>query len=387
MKTIGSRTDKSKNYRMQDGFSLVEVILAVTILAIMTLPILAYFTNASLSSSKGKNTQRANLAGETVMEELNAVESFEELEGTPDPSATGTPGFSVTVDDSTNTAELVKDVTLDGETYHVIASVDYNYATKDSKGDEAYNAWKIPELKEVYTPENVVFEETDQAETALSEYYYENQTKEKKEILKGMRRVLCIDVEETADDGREVYAVSGYYRFYFGGADTEKTQMIKKTKIEKSRLQNIYVFYKVLNEEIQNEKAEVRFLNFANGEDIKNLNLYFLIQNTPASYADSGVEIPSGYKLDINNPASGTDNPNPFDITTAGNYNHASYFTNGILKAAGSTVVHFDSSVVDRKEGKRIASIAVDVYNYRDGSSYPESERLVHLESAKSSKG
>lgn len=372
-------------YQMRDGFSLVEVIIAVTILAILTLPILAYFTNASVSTSKGKNTQRANLAGETVMEELNAVESFEKLETTPDPSATSGPDWNVSVDNTNRTATVTQDITLDGFQYHVIATVDYNYATKDGSGKDSYNAYKIPELKEVYSPNNVVLEETDQAETALSEYYYENQSQNKTSILNNMKRVLCVDVEETTDAGRAIYWIRSYYKFFYGGDKKEFT--IRESKIEKDKLNNIYIFYKVLNHSIKSEKAEVRFVNFSDSEDIKKLNLYYVLQDTPATIVDSSVKKPTDYVLDINSTSTGSDNPEPVDITTVGSYNNAYYFSNGIQKASTSPVINFDSSVVARTEGKRIAGITVDVYEYRSGSSYPESERLVRLKSSKGSNG
>lgn len=372
-------------YQMRDGFSLVEVIIAVTILAILTLPILAYFTNASVSTSKGKNTQRANLAGETVMEELNAVESFEKLETTPDPSATSGPDWNVSVDNTNRTATVTQDITLDGFQYHVIATVDYNYATKDGSGKDSYNAYKIPELKEVYSPNNVVLEETDQAETALSEYYYENQSQNKTSILNNMKRVLCVDVEETTDAGRAIYWIRSYYKFFYGGDKKEFT--IRESKIEKDKLNNIYIFYKVLNHSIKSEKAEVRFVNFSDSEDIKKLNLYYVLQDTPATIVDSSVKKPTDYVLDINSTSTGADNPEPVDITTVGSYNNAHYFSNGIQKASTSPVINFDSSVVARTEGKRIAGITVDVYEYRSGSSYPESERLVRLKSSKGVNG
>lgn len=381
-----SEPERTHNYQMQDGFSLVEVIIAVTLLAILTLPILAYFTNASVSTSKGKNTQRANLAGETVMEELNAVESFEKLECTPDPSATSGPNWNVSVDNTNRTATVTQDITLDGFPYHVIATVDYNYATKDGSGKDSFNAYKIPELKEVYSPNNVVLEETDQAETALSEYYYENQSQNKTSILNNMKRVLCVDVEETKDAGRAIYWIRSYYKFFYGGNKKEFT--IRESKIEKDKLNNIYIFYKVLNNSIKSEKAQVRYLNFSNSVDITKLNLYYVLQDTPATSVDSlKVKKPTDYVLDINSTSKESDNPEPVDITTVGSYNNAHYFSNGIQKALTSPVINFDSSVVARTEGKRIAGITVDVYEYRSGSSYPESERLVRLKSSKGSNG
>lgn len=374
-------------YRMQEGFSLVEVIIAVAVLAILTLPILNYFTQSSVFTSRGKNTQRANLAGEAVMEDLNAIKSFEELESTPvPPTVSGTsisPGWSVSVDDVNHKADVEQDITLDGFDYHVIATVDYNYADKDGNGKDSFNAYKIPELKEVYSPANAVFEETDQSEIALSDFYYENQLESKAAILDGMKRSLCIDVEPSTDNGREIYWLHSYYKFFYGGGKKEYT--IRDHKIEKDKLKNIYVFYKVLNDVIQNEPVEVRFLNFADSDEIKNFNLYFLLQDTPATNVNPSLRKPNGYSVAINSTSAGADNPEPIDITMAGVYENAHYFTNGISNA--SSIINFDSSVVAREEGKRIAHITVDVYEYRSGSTYPESERLVRLESSKSSGG
>ena len=45
----------------KEGFSLIEVIIAVALLALMALPILAYFTNAAVTTSRGKNTDRKSV--------------------------------------------------------------------------------------------------------------------------------------------------------------------------------------------------------------------------------------------------------------------------------------------------------------------------------------
>ena len=72
------------------GFSLIEVILAVAILALMTLPILNYFTNSSLRTIDGRDKQTATMAAENVVEELSTFSNYEqirELTATPDPAA------------------------------------------------------------------------------------------------------------------------------------------------------------------------------------------------------------------------------------------------------------------------------------------------------------
>lgn len=377
------RQNTYHHYKMREGFSLVEVIIAVTVLAILTIPILAYVTNASVSTSRGRDTQQANVAGETVMEELNAIQGFEQLEATPDPSSTAGPNWTVTVNNADQKAVVTQDITLDGFTYHVIADVDYKYAAQDSSGnDKTYNAYEVPELKEVYSPNNAVLQESDQAETALSEFYYENQSTNKNSILNSMQRALCIDVEKTTDAGRDIYWIKGYYKFWYGGE--KKIFTIRDTKIETSKLKNIYIFYKVLNQNITSEKAEVRFLNFSESDSISKLNFYFVLQDTPSTNVDSSIRKPSGYVLDINSLSSGSDNPEPLNLVSAGDYNRAKYFTNGIEKAGTSPIVQFDKNVVKRETGKRIAAIKVDVYIKNASGIYNEADRLVQLKSSKS---
>lgn len=376
------RQNSYHRYKMREGFSLVEVVIAVTVLAILTIPILAYVTNASVSTSKGRDVQQANVAGETVMEELNAIEGFEQLEAMTNPSVAG-PNWTVTVNNAEQKAVVTQDITLDNFTYHVIADVDYKYAAKDSSGnDKTYNAYEIPELKEVYSPNNAVLEESDQAETALSEFYYENQSVNKAAILNNMKRSLCIDVEKTTDAGRNIYWIKGYYKFWYGG--NKKTFTIRDTKIETSKLKNVYIFYKVLNQNITSEKAEVRFLNFSDSASISKLNFYFVLQDTPSTNIDPSIKKPSGYVLDINSISNGSDNPEPLVLTSAGDYNKAKYFTNGIEKAGTSPVVQFDKNVVKRETGKRIAAIKIDVYIKNASGTYNDSDRLVQLNSSKS---
>ena len=74
------RSGHRGKYAMKEGFSLVEVIIAVALLAFMALPILAYFTNAAVTTSRGKNSQKATMAAESVLEELNSFDTLEQME-------------------------------------------------------------------------------------------------------------------------------------------------------------------------------------------------------------------------------------------------------------------------------------------------------------------
>ena len=66
--------------REHEGFSLIEVIIAMAILAILSMPILAYFSNAMVSTSQGRDTHKASMVAQSVVEELNSCATFEQIE-------------------------------------------------------------------------------------------------------------------------------------------------------------------------------------------------------------------------------------------------------------------------------------------------------------------
>ena len=86
---------RCKEWLKEDsGFSLVEVILALTILALVTLPVINYFTYSSVKTIDGRERQTATMAAEDVAEELKScsnVEQIEALVATPAPGATAVP--------------------------------------------------------------------------------------------------------------------------------------------------------------------------------------------------------------------------------------------------------------------------------------------------------
>lgn len=341
------RQNSYHHYKMREGFSLVEVVIAVTVLAILTIPILAYVTNASVSTSRGRDTQQANVAGETVMEELNAIQSYEELVATPDPASTSEPKWDSVDTSVPEKVEVTKDIILDGFTYHVVANVDYTDSKYTGSSNE-YNKYIIPELKEVYSPNNVVFEESDQVETALSEYYYEEKfnygSADKDTIKAGMTRALCVDVEKTGD----IYWVKGYYKFQYGSEEKDVT--IRDIKIEANKLKNVYFFYKVLN---LSEEVKVNFKGVSDN-DISKLNFYFILNNIPST------SNANAYRLNIETKKDG-----------ALSGNKPTYITNGV---EGD---YLEKKVIKRAEGKRIAAITVDVCAQNG-------EHLVQLKSSKS---
>ena len=59
------------------GFTIVEVIIAVAMLAIVSIPILGSFAQSAKYNAKARNIQKATIAAQTVMEDIKAENNIE----------------------------------------------------------------------------------------------------------------------------------------------------------------------------------------------------------------------------------------------------------------------------------------------------------------------
>ena len=364
----------------KEGFSLVEVIIAVALLALLSIPILNYFTNAALSSSRGKDTHRASIVAQSVAEELNACESFDQIETMLEGEDGSDWSVEKEYDTTTKETQLVKKVSEDGVDYEAEVTLDYDYGASEGA---KYNGYAVPELKEVYSDQNVVISETDQAETAVSEFLYQfsgsasavaSGDAKSDTIRENMGREIHISVEKDKA-ASDVYDVRGYYHYTYKGKSYETD--VESTKIEADKLKNIYFFYN-LQQDDKPETVNVYISNEISIDAAKKISIYMICQKK--------VKAPQeNYRLSIQ-----TADPAP---NQAG---FACYFTN-VTKVDGVEVNMVpdpaDSSkkvfvgdnasdfIGTDKSGKRIAKITVDVYP--SGEAHTESDRLVRVETSK----
>ncbi len=357
---------------MKEGFSLVEVIVAVVLLALLAVPILAYFTNAAVSSSRGKNTQKANMAAQTIVEDLNSCDTFEQIEEKISAPSTGgaVSAWSVSSPYSatTKTMELERDITVDDYTYHAVVTLDYK-GDSDSytSTSNRFNSYDEPELKEVYSKNNVVYAESDQEDEALSQFLYENPTTAAADIREGMTRTIRMTVSEGTSGAVPVYNISAWYTYEYNGSSYDASLGNNQLQVAKEfddRVENnIYFFYNLttkMNKEIsvstadKKEKISFDFDTSISQQEAEKLNIYFVCQKPKPDTS-------SGYEL---------------TMTGTGFFDKANYFTNGFkLNSVASQIVQ---SRFATGEIKRIAKVTVDVYD-QSGST----DSLVHLETSK----
>ena len=338
--------------RQSQGFSLIEVLIAIAVLGVVAMALLSFFSSANFYSSTGKSTQKADMAGQSVLEELNACSTFEEIE-TNLIAATGSAWKLETQNDKKST--LRKDLSVDGSDYQAKVTLDYEYSTTDMNGDETksrFNNYKKPELKELYSPRNVVLAESDQFSTAVSHFYYKDTSVSKSTIESAMTRDMILDVSKDAEKP-ELYRVKASYQYHYNGGDF--VTVVKEEKAEAESLENIYLLYNWLRGDILKEPVTVN-LDGLSMEEAKKITLYFICQK-------GAVNPPANYQL---------------DITGSGNFLQLGYVTNG----ASAPAVSSRDDIVSHTTGKRIATVTVDIYDVAE-TDYTEENRIVRLQTSK----
>lgn len=190
------RFNKLKNDN--SGFSLVEVMLALAILALVTLPLVNYFTYSSVQTIDGRERQTATMAAEDVMEELRGYSNYEQIENlvaTSTPSASASPSaapvspsawkvdssplpdYTVSPSASPEPLDIMRNVKINGFEYLAKVHFDFDMYDTDTRTvsggaiSSLYNDYYIPKPSEVYAETNVVASEDDEVDIAVSEIY------------------------------------------------------------------------------------------------------------------------------------------------------------------------------------------------------------------------
>lgn len=358
------RSKEKKQDYMKEGFSLIEVIIAIALLGVIVMPILGYFSNAAVTTSRGKDVQRASTAAESVIEELNAFNSLEQLEeymqsreGDSGWDWSITPAESTTVQPGKKTSTILKNenIEIDGVAYKAKVELQYDYST-GTAGYNNPNQKPLYELKEVYSASNAVITEGDQLDRATSHFLleYPNMTaEEQNNLTKNIERELRLDITET--DG--VYTIEGAYHYTYNGESYDA--VVTRTKAE--NLADVYFFYNpspyaVLSSHNENVKVSISRAGGATADaelenKVRTMNIYFVCQTS--------------------NPVTAPQ----LTFSTAHMADKAVYHTN--VTTYG--VPRKEMVASDTK--KRIAKVIVDIYDSTDADMSGDS--LVRMESSK----
>ena len=246
------------------GFTLIEIIIAVVVLAVVVIPLLNGFVTTARVNQKSRKMLMATNAAQSIMEKYAGMSTKEVAEainsGTPfteDPSHIYVYDFSGHV--YNGTAYDIR-MTLDASAYF------------DPSGAGGYNDKKYPKITSVDTVQDAIYAESeDVLKNSLDEFVNRNMTRTtdgdrsitKSQFEQRLSRTICLDISKNPSDSSKRIDITYEYTAPSGYVDPGDELYSKSLNIysdehlaeaDRKNLRNVYVlirpYYKGLEDKI-----------------------------------------------------------------------------------------------------------------------------------------
>ena len=252
---------EEKLNRADGGFSLVEVIISIVILALITIPLLGYFSDSLQHSVRMAQQQRATLAAQEITESLKAVNRLIEIP--ENGTAYGVPYLSILLDDCTLAEGGFNNDGIGSATYTGTLSKNsesFDVRVKISTNTSA-NAVERPLIYGIDDAKDVLILERDQKDEVLTYFTSVNvtyctehpgeATLSQDQIIAKMSRTTHIQVDyvkgDITDPENKYFTVKAYYEYKCtdlrgtGSNDVFAGTYLVNSKV--SALKNIYLLF------------------------------------------------------------------------------------------------------------------------------------------------
>ena len=362
------------------GFSLLEVILSMAILAILSIPLLSYFTQSMKYNAKMADKQHASNLAQEVMENLKTQPHLVQnvtAAGLSVPYLTNqgyvSTGYTPTDPTSTvigGTESFYGQADLIGEKYDVTVEVSTN--TNE-------NVSQMPQIDGIDDTKDVVALENDQMQDALTYFAAENaqaaalsaeeeeplQVMSTEEIKARLKRTISITVQSAYVRVACFYQCEGVP----GVDETEQYDCSDMAEEDIRNVEHIYLMYKV-----QQNKYNKDYVQLQCEAGVTVPKLVIVCQNIG--------EVNTNYALTIS-PKNGCSMPE-----IASNLGQKSY-ENPAVKNAGKILqdsyqLNNVKALVEKEQGIRKVNIEVSVYKKDKGDGTDKDDyRYITVDSAK----
>ena len=441
---IDTRNNKCK---LNKGFSLLEVLISMLILAIIIAPILGNIVQATRMNKASRNIQDASNLGQNMMESLKTQASFEEvakqliykdkgvtfdlfnLDGistgqvdydaasdtylpaadpciirTTDPS-TGNFSYSLKENNSRKYEFQVSNILFNGTSYCAKIKYDASVYSKEDPSDvvDKYNDVDMPILPSVSDEKNAVVAlnyQDDWAASTLKQLYnvYFNSnfngdnTVTNDDIAKDMERSLYLDFDYNATKGKYIVKGSFTYRLTSLIPDDSYTNEYNGVLYQQEfdKIENVYLFFSP-NLELKRDEITINNNLTGNAADLK---VYLVEQLSDLVAKGTYENLMNQYWLTVNLHEA----EDPLDLMSNQYIYHTKIRTN-----LGSTIAGFDgmtrikypgkipekldqAQLIDRDKDKtRIYSISLDLYRQsKDGTAmFKKKDFIISFTSSK----
>lgn len=276
-----NKRNKASMINNQEGFSLVELLVAITILAIIVLPFLNSFVTASKTNSKAREQLVATTVAQNVMEEIKAT-SIEALEKDDNFVFDDTLKKYVVTYDGDQTFMRVN-----GKGYNARVLFDANaYKKAEGAANDLYNDQKVADISDMNILEDgfyVQYGEQDRtyAQAITDEINSNSVTLDM--VLKNMSRTVTFDVTSTISGNDNIATVVMTCQYnYQGHTQTFKSTIYDNADITNGTLRAVYFFYNPLYTSIAGNIKDNIIINnnIGAGKEAADVKFYLVKQMT-----------------------------------------------------------------------------------------------------------
>ncbi len=177
---------KHKIRNENNGFTLIELVITIAVLAVISVPLLMYFTDSMRHSARMKEQQNAVIAAQNVLEDLKVLDmsldnvDYLTLSVTPPPGASPFPTTLVTWEQippvpaaDPNTYEVKGQYSVNKQSYMIKAKITSRSQSKDLSGatKKVYHKAKAPRMDSA--KDMIITEKATAMEDAKLFFYHE----------------------------------------------------------------------------------------------------------------------------------------------------------------------------------------------------------------------
>lgn len=334
------------------GFSLLEVILSMAILALISIPLLMYFSESIRYSALMEEEQKATLLAQEVTEDLKIQDNLIAI-------PTGESAYSVPYLKDAGYTEKANSLDSEGKGEITLAGTEGNYDVEVKLSTAtAANAVQRPIIYGIDDTTDVLAVERDQKNEALAYFVAINNAYcaanpgssllTQAEIVDNLSRKITIDIGKTGTE----YTISIYYEYTCtnlrgtGSSDTFTSS--KLLDVRMTELKKIYLLFDRSEKAGAWDVIEVNSSAFTAGQEPE---LHFICQNL----ADDAA-----YTLQIKRP-----NDNWLVRTNVGrsftnNVGTLVTYTGAVVNEAGNTLP--TETLTENATPVRVITIETKIY-------------------------
>lgn len=388
-------TNLKEHIRDNSGFSLVELLVAVAIVAIVFTPILKSFTTAAVVNSRAQRTQNATSLAESVMEDVKG-KSVEQLYSEASLTMPSAPPYEISYSGVTATQGVTYDVDvkLSIDEYADTDRYDERKAniasnTEDYDDVRDANLVALPKMQDIDSSQNAVLsweinEYDGVAFEAILDKNVEDTTGDYwadkswwggiRKLLGGGEKTLKIELTEDESDIR-VHAEAIYDPHDPGYTPISYT--LYNSSFEKDKMEDVYIFYTVMKDDAEARKRQEEaaghafYMFFLGKESIEIVdstshehNIYLVVQNITTEFEISGIDN-SNHTVTIKDKKAGettvvikniTSDDSGFKINGHKTFTNFSYSI-----AEGGQLVYMPANLYETETKSKLYYVTVDV--------------------------